>query len=214
MSTKVVTKNEVRLSYTNLITPRAQNEEKPEEKTYSTAILIPKSDTETLSRINAAIKAALAEGVTKKWNGKTPGNLRNPLRDGDEKTDKNGDPDALYAGHFFLNAKGPGAGERPPFLFDKNAKDTVDEGVIYSGVNARVSLNFFPYDRNGNRGVGCGVVAVQSMETGEPLGNVATADSARNDFGISTPASSARDDFAGKSEEVASSSDESDPWAS
>ena len=31
---------------------------------------------------------------------------------------------------------------------------------VYSGMYARVTVNFFPYDASGNRGVGCGLGAV------------------------------------------------------
>ena len=48
---KVTTKTDVRLSYTNLLVPRVQNEGEP--PTFGTAILIPKSDTETITAIKA-----------------------------------------------------------------------------------------------------------------------------------------------------------------
>lgn len=206
---KITTKTAVRLSYTNLLTPRAQDTAKPDVLTFSTAILIPKSDKETVNAIKAAIKEALQEGITSKWGGKTPANLKNPLRDGDaERPD-----DDVYAGHYFLNAKGPRGGKERPILLTKNGEETTAESIIYSGVEARVSLQFYPFDVNGNRGVAAGVSAVQSMETGEPLGTAVTASSARDEFGISTPASAAAKDFDAE-EAGAAESDDSDPWAS
>lgn len=212
---KVTTKSEVRLSYTNLITPRAQNAEKPDELTYSTAILIPKEDKETIDAVKAAVKEALADGVAKKWGGKPPKNLRNPLRDGDEKTDKDGNPDELYAGHFFLNAKGPKGGEQPPILLNPAGGETRSDSDIYSGVYARVSLQFFPYDKAGNRGIGCSVSAVQSAGRGDALGGTVTLAGAREEFGISTPASSAAADFnSDPNESESASSDDDDVWGS
>lgn len=207
---KVTTKSEVRLSYTNLLTPRAQDEAKPDVLTYSTALLIPKEDKETVEAIRAAIKAALEDGVVKLWSGKKPnGQLRNPLRDGDaERPD-----DEVYAGHFFINAKGPRGGKEKPILLDKNGRETDSESVVYSGVNARVSLQFYAFDKAGNRGVAAGISALQSSETGEPLGNTVTADSARAEFGISTPASDAAKDFgATESESTSSAAEEEDLW--
>lgn len=203
---KVTTKSEVRLSYTNLLTPRAQNDEKPDDLTYSTAILIPKGDTETTDAVRAAVKEALADGVSKKWSGRTPKDLKNPLRDGDEKVDKDGNPDELYAGHWFLNAKGPKGGQEKPILLNKHGAETDSDNDIYSGVYARVSLQFYPYDKSGNRGVACGISAVQSAGHGDPLGGTVTVDSARSEFGISTPASGAAAEFA------SGDADDADPW--
>jgi len=209
---KVTIKNPVRLSYTNLLTPRAQDDSKPDVLTFSTAILIPKSDTATIDAIKAAVKEALEEGVVKKWGNKRPAGLKNPLRDGDaDRPD-----DDVYAGHYFINAKGPRGGKERPILLDKRGEETTDAEVIYSGVEAQVSLQFYPFDVSGNRGVACGISALQSLETGEPLGNAVTADSARKEFGISTPASSARDEFSGGADESkpegAGAADEDDPW--
>lgn len=210
---KVTTKTAVRLSYTNLLAPRAQDDAKPDVLTFSTAILIPKSDTDTVNAIKAAIKEALEEGVVKKWNGKRPANLKNPLRDGDaERPD-----DEVYAGHHFINAKGPRGGKEKPILLNKDGQETDSATDIYSGVEARVSLQFYPFDVSGNRGIAAGVSSVLSLGTGEPLGNTVTAESARNEFGVSTPASSAAAEFASDgstaAEDATSAADEdADPW--
>lgn len=213
---KVVTSNPVRLSYTNLLEPRAQDAEKPDVLTYSTAVLIPKSDTVTLDAIKEALKLAVAEGVTSKWNGSVPSNLRNPLRDGD--ADKPDDP--IYAGHMFFNAKGPVGGKEQPVLLDSKGQETNSVSDIYSGVHARLSLSFYPYDQKGNKGVAVGVNSVLSTGTGDPLGNIVTAQSARADFGVATAASSAASEFStapstgGASEVAAPAADIEDPWAS
>ncbi len=204
---KVTTATEVRLSYTYLLTPRAQNE--GDDPTYSTAILIPKTDKDTIKAIQAAITEALTDGVSKKWGGKRPGNLRNPLRDGD--TDR--PDDEVYAGHYFLNAKGPRGGKEQPILMDKDGRETDSASIIYSGVHARVSLQFYPYDTNGNRGVAAGLTAVLSTGEGEALGNVVTAETARDEFGVKTPAGSAKDEFDGKpSDEAGEGAADDDPW--
>jgi hypothetical protein len=202
---KVITKTAVRLSYTSLLEPRAQDAEKPDVLTFATAILIPKADTDTVKAIQAAIGEALKEGVVKKWGGKQPKNLKNPMRDGDEERED----DPIYKGMFFINAKGPRGGKEPAILLDKNGAETVSASVIYSGVMANVSIQFYAFDVQGNRGVACGITAVKSLETGEPLGNTVTAESARNEFGISTPASSAAAAFA--SDESVDSDEEADP---
>ena len=205
---KIATKTEVRLSYTNLIEPRQRDDEHPDELVYSTAVLIPKSDKATMTAIKAAVKEALDEGVAKKWGGKTPSNLKNPIRDGD--TDR--PDDEVYKNHFFVNAKGPKGGKEKPILLDSKGNETNDPGVIYSGVNGRVALQFYAFDVNGNRGVACGISSFYSSEKGEPLGNTVTAASARDEFGIATPASDAKKDF--DSEKVADESADDDVWGS
>lgn len=210
---KITTKTDVRLSYASLITPRAQNDESPDDLRYGASVLIPKSDKKTVDEIKAAIKEALAEGVAKKWGGKVPKNLKNPLRDGDEEKED----DEAYSGHYFINGKGPRAGREPAILLDSKGEETSSESVIYSGVMARVSLQFYPYDVSGNKGVACGITAVQSTGEGEPLGNTTTASSARDEFGISTPAGDAAKDFkpasTSKADEAEEGNDDDDdPW--
>ena len=82
-STKVVT-GVVRLSYANVWEPASINGSNPK---YSVSLIIPKSDKQTLDAINAAVDAAIKEGVAK-FGGKIPNKaaLKLPLRDGD-KTD-------------------------------------------------------------------------------------------------------------------------------
>ena len=48
---------------------------------------------------------------------------------------------------------------------------------VYSGMYARVTVNFFPYDASGSRGVGCGLGNVCKTRDGEPLGGRANAES-------------------------------------
>lgn len=186
---EILTATKVRLSFENLLVPRAQDATKPEEKTFSTAILIPKTDTATLDAIRAAITEAMEDGVVKKWNGKRPAQLRNPLRDGDEKYLKDGvTKDKTYAGMFFINAKGPYGGKNQPILLNKNAQQTSSASDIYSGVWGQVKLTFFPYENSGNRGVGAGIATFLSHGEGEALSSADTVESALAEFGLTAPA--------------------------
>ena len=76
-----VTTGEVRLSYVHLFKPYAF--QPGQEEKFSCTILIPKSDTETMARINNAIAAATEKGVSDKWNGVRPPVIPNPVYDGD-----------------------------------------------------------------------------------------------------------------------------------
>jgi len=166
-ATKVIT-GKVRLSYVRLFEPQVT--ENGDER-YSVSILIPKDDKETLRKIKAAIDAAIQDGIKSKWGGKLPPNLKKPLRDGD--TDRPDDP--AYAGHYFINASSvtkPGIAK--PIGKGPDGKmrfqEITDSTEVYSGCYARVSLNFYPYNRNGNKGVGAGINNVVKVQDGEYLG--------------------------------------------
>lgn len=162
--TKVVT-GEVRLSYATVWQPKSINGGR--EK-YSVSMLIAKDDKATLAAINAAIDAAITEGAGK-FGGKIPlkAALKLPLRDGDAERD-----DAAYAGHYFVNANSINKRQ----IVDANVAPILDRSEVYSGCYARVSINFYAFNTNGNRGIACGLGNIQKTRDGEPLGgNVAAS---------------------------------------
>lgn len=169
MSKKVVT-GVVRLSYAHVWEP-AKIGENGKEK-YSVSLIIPKSDTETLNKINQAIDEAIKEGVGK-FGGKIPNraSLKLPLRDGEEKDDP------AYENSYFLNANSNTA----PQIVDKNVEPILDRGECVSGDYARVSLSFYAYNVNGNKGVAVGLGNIQVIRKGEPLGGKSNAQSDFND---------------------------------
>lgn len=154
--TKVVT-GKVRLSYVNVFQPRAS---KPgQEPKYSICVLIPKSDTATLNKVKAAIEAAKQAGAPT-WGGKIPAGLKNPLRDGDTERDTD-----EYKGHYFINANS----KQKPGAVDASVQPILDAQELYSGCYGRVSLNFYAYNVDGNKGIGAGLQNVQKLADGEPL---------------------------------------------
>ena len=157
-NTKVVT-GLVRLSYANVWEPKSINGGDPK---YSCSIIIPKSDTETVNAINAAIDCAMKEGIGK-FGGKVPpkGALKLPLRDGDTERD-----DDAYADCYFINANSKTA----PQIVDKHVRPILDRSEVYSGVYAHVSLSFYAFNTNGTKGVACGLGNIQKVRDGEPLG--------------------------------------------
>ena len=113
---------------------------------------------------------AIQNGVASQWGGKQPKNLHLPLRDGDEER---ADEYPEYKGMMFLNANSKTA----PGVVDKDLNVILDSEEFYSGCWGRVSVNFFPYDSAGNRGVGVGLNNVQKLKDGERLGGArATAE--------------------------------------
>jgi hypothetical protein len=166
MATKVIT-GKVRLSYANLFQARAIEGNEPK---FSTAILIPKTDTETVRKIREAIAEATEQGKASHFGGKIPANLKTPLRDGDAER---GD-DENYAGMWFLNATSknkPGIAKPIGKGADGKTKfqEIDDETEVYSGCYAKVSINFYPFSANGNRGVAAGLNNVVKVQDGEPL---------------------------------------------
>ena len=162
--TKVITGKNTRLSYFHGWEPVSIN---GSPESYSVSVLIPKDDTETVNAINNAVNTAIEEGIGK-FGGKKPNkaSLKLPLRDGD--TERN---DEAYAGHWFINANSRTA----PQIVDKAVKPILDRDEVYSGCYARVSLNFYAFNSNGNKGIACGLGNIQKIKDGEPLGGRSSA---------------------------------------
>ena len=168
--TKVITGKNTRLSYFHGWEPTSINGG-PER--YSVSVLIPKDDKETVKAINYAVDAAIEEGIAK-FGGKKPNKaaIKLPLRDGDTERE-----DEAYAGHWFINANSKTA----PQIVDKAVKPILDRDEVYSGCYARVSLNFYAFNSNGNKGIACGLGNIQKIRDGESLGG---RSSATDDFSI------------------------------
>ena len=184
-ATKVVTGPETRLSYAHIWEPKAINDSDPK---YSVSLIIPKTDTKTVAAIQNAIKAAYDEGLSKlKGNGKTAPALsaiKQPLRDGDaERPD-----DEAYAGCYFMNASSKNQRQ----IVDKQVQPILDQSEVYSGCYGRVSVNFYAFNSNGNKGIACGLGNIQKIRDGERLGGGPT--SATEDFEAYGAADTA-DDF-------------------
>lgn len=168
--TKVITGKNTKLSYFHGWEPTSINGG-PER--YSVSVLIPKDDKETVKAINDAVDAAIEEGIAK-FGGKKPNKaaIKLPLRDGDTERE-----DEAYAGHWFINANSKTA----PQIVDKAVKPILDRDEVYSGCYARVSLNFYAFNSNGNKGIACGLGNIQKIRDGESLGG---RSSATDDFSI------------------------------
>lgn len=169
-STKVIT-GKVRFCYCNVFEASAMNE--GDTPKYSVCVLIPKSDTTTLDKINKAIQAAAEFGKSKiaDKKGNIPVNLKTPLRDGD--IDRADDP--TFEDCYFLNA----SSQRKPGIVDRNLDPIMSKDEFYSGCYGRVSLNFFAYNVQ-SKGIAAGLNNIQKLEDGEPL---VGGSSASEDFG-------------------------------
>ena len=155
-----------RISFANIWEPKAIN---GGDEKYSVSCVIPKSDKKTIARIQKAVEAAKEDGKTRKWNGKIPPNLKLPLRDGDiDRPD-----DETYEDCVFLNATSKDA----PQVVDRRVQPITDPMLVYSGCYCNVSVNFYPFNANGNRGVAAGLSNIQFVKDGERLSGKASAES-------------------------------------
>ena len=167
---KVITGPDTRWSYANVWEPKSINGGTPK---YSVSLIIPKSDTKTIAKIEAAIEAAYKEGEAKlKGNGKSVPALsviKTPLRDGDmERPD-----DPAYANSYFVNANATSA----PGIVDADRNPILTRSEVYSGVYGRASISFYAFNSSGNKGIACGLNNLQKIRDGEPLGGKASAES-------------------------------------
>ena len=90
------------------------------------------------------------------------------MRDGDEER-----PDQPeYAGMYFLNA----SSKQAPGIVDKQVQPVLDSAEVYSGCYGRASLNFFPFNQAGNKGIACGLNNVQKLADGDYLGGRSRAE--------------------------------------
>ena len=166
---KVITGKDTRLSYEHVWEPASINGGNPK---YSVCAMIPKTDTDTVEKLCKAIDAAYREGESKlKGNGKSVPPLsaiKTPLRDGD--LDRPDDP--AYAGMWFVNANT----DRAPGIVDLACNPILDRSEVYSGCYCRVSLTFYAFNSNGNRGIACGLNNLQKVRDGEHLGGRVSAE--------------------------------------
>ena len=166
--TKVITGKDTRFSYLIVNEPKAINGGTPK---YSVSLIIPKSDTLTIEKIKAAIKAAYEEGASKlKGNGKSVPPLsaiKTPLREGSERPD-----DPAYENCYFINANSA----TKPGVVDADCQPILDTSELYSGIYGRASINFYAFNTNGNRGIACGLNNLQKLRDGEPLGGKSRAE--------------------------------------
>lgn len=162
MSTKVSTPEICRFSYVNLVEAKlAPGATQPK---FGLSLIIPKTNKKTIRAIEDAVAAAEEAGKDKfgkKWICK-----KTPLRDGDKERE-----DDAYANSFFLNANS----NNRPGMVNAKVQPILDPKEIKSGDWGNVSLNFYPFNVNGNSGIAVGLNHVQKVKDGEPLGSVTSA---------------------------------------
>ncbi|ATS92220.1 putative DNA binding protein [Stenotrophomonas phage DLP4] len=138
---------------------------------------------------HAAAKEKFGDKLKSDGNGWYHG-LRNPFRDGAEKSELEG-----YAGMVFVAATTkmqPGCVDN---ALNRLITDEVSPEGFYSGCFARATLTAYGYDKAGNKGVAFGLQNVQKLGDGEAFSGRTAAE---NDF-------DSVDDFVGEGEQASGS---------
>ena len=68
--------------------------------------------------------------------------------------------------------------KQQPVIVGLDMQNILNPAEVYSGCYIRANVNFFAYSSNGNKGIGCGLNAVQKIGDGEPLGGRVSAEEA------------------------------------
>lgn len=170
MSETQITTGRVRFSYCTLIEPKASAEGGTPK--FSTTLLIPKSDTYSVSKIRGAIAAAKAAYLAKNPGKKLPSELKNTLHDGDGEKPNGGDYGPECAGCYVMTV----SSKNRPVIVDA-AKVPLDPSEVYSGCYGRAIINFYVYDTSGNKGITAGLNGIMKLSEGEPLSGSVVTDS-------------------------------------
>lgn len=186
---KIVTP-EFRVAYPAVFEPKAPGNDPNAKKKYSVVMLFQVKETAKSKADGAAVvsiqplkdlvRAVLEEkyGADRtKWPaistvpGGEVGKILLPFRDGAEKKDKAGFGDGII----FVNAGAPGTGMRPGIVHAHAGPDgrpaplTVPSD-FYGGCYARAKVNVYWWEYMGKIGVSLGLINIQKLRDGEPLG--------------------------------------------
>lgn len=178
-----ITINDVRFSYCNLFQPQMRPGQT--EAKYGVTILVPKSNLQAKAAMDAAINDAINAGVASRWNGQRPPQPSICIHDGDGPRPSDGQAYGEEChGCWVFTA----SSKQAPFVVDASVQQIIDPTQVYSGMWGNVSVNFFAYNSNGKKGIGCGLNGIQKTRDGEPLAGFTTAEEAFTPVAVAAPA--------------------------
>lgn len=167
-----VTTGKVRASYVHIFTPRVPDNGGGAK--YSVTLLIPKNDTTTLNALYADIERAKQEGAQRAFNGSVPPQCKIPIYDGDGYRPSGEAFGEECKGCMVMTA----SAKDKPVIVGLDMQEILNPADVYPGCYIRASVNMFAYNSNGNKGIGCGLNAVQKIEDGIPLTTRVSAEEA------------------------------------
>jgi len=174
-NTTAVVTGKVRFSYVHVFEP-SSIDGNAENAKYSVSLIIPKKDKKTVSAIKAIVDNLTKEWLTKNGKKTLPSGFKLPLRDGDEEREN----DEAYEDAFFINA----SSKKKPGIVQKGAmgiEKIEDEDDFYSGCYGKADINFYVFDKAGNKGIACGLNNVMKTEDGDSLAGGRSAAAAFGD---------------------------------
>jgi len=142
---------------------------------YAVCAILPNNHPQ-MAKIEEAIENAVQKGVAdgKFTQAQTKSaSFRRPLRDGTKEVET-GEKPGHYSGHMFLNANNNDA----PGVVGPDAEPLMSKDGVFSGSYFHVDIGFFPFSRDGNRGIGCGLNNVMFVKEGERLDGRQSAEQA------------------------------------
>jgi hypothetical protein len=166
---KHVVTGKVRLSYVQVF--RTTKTNKNGLPKYSVVILLPKSDIATKQRIDAAINAAIDDGVKnpKIWAGIRPQQPNICIHDGDGFKPKDGTPYGPECHGCWVFSASTSIAQ--PRVVDTSRQPLLDQTRLYSGVYALVSVDFGAYNNDGSKGITAYLNNIMVLDDkAEPLG--------------------------------------------
>lgn len=163
MSKTQITTGKVRFSYVSAFEPKLMPDGQSEK--YSVTLLIPKTDKQTLAKIDAAIEAAKANFKQKKPGKKLPANMPTTLHDGDGIKDNGDEYGPECKGNMVITV----SSKNKPVIVYADKTPMTEQTELYSGCYGRAVINFYVYDTAGKIGVSAGLNGLMKLEDGEPL---------------------------------------------
>ena len=159
-------------SYVNLLEARPLPES--EKLAWGMQCLFPKSDPDVIEWVKE-IKGVFAQVLIDKFGmekAKTVvASIKTPIRDGDASTEA----DKELQGYWFMNANNV---FRQPHIIGPMGKpvdpETLTVDDIYSGAWYRVMLEFWYYDKAGNKGISSSIAAAMKVKDDDNLGSGTT----------------------------------------
>lgn len=164
---------EARANYVFLIKPRKNKKRPDAEPTYSVLLAWDKDeidDTEGLKELKKSILALAREKAgDNALKLLKSGRIANPIRDGADLTDKDGNEMEEFEDCYVLTARRR-ADWGPPGLVDDKVRPIIDPTDVYSGMRCIASVNPFWYEVEGKRGIGIGLNNIQKTADGQRIG--------------------------------------------
>lgn len=154
---QIIQLSNVVLRYETLFEAKARSDDKPDDLLFGATVLMDNNKHATLlDKIDALTERVALDEFKKKIH------LKNrPVKDGNEKADKEGFGDGVS----YLSAYRK---SRPGVVDRTLTPLTKEDGILYPGCTVNMSVRLYAYDhKTGGKGVTCELIAVQFVRDGE-----------------------------------------------